>query len=462
MTIESYTYRWPHEDASGDPAWQPALDGRFRARAMPESTAELAKDSRWPGFFPSPLALVTIRDGDSVLMEKVVGATVVNRFPYTMALSFCREGLSERHYVRRTFMDALERSGDAVVQFLPPGADLDSAMAAILDLPEDRTSERVGRARLHTRPARQVDAPVLAQSYMAYECRLVKPGKDFEGEPIHGQPYADVGSHRVFFLEIVCIQLREDIARGDTQIRWRALPRWAPALPSPPAPGGGPEAALAKLGYVKGYTPDYAFPTAGTTAFEADGFADGMAWRALPPLPEDQVEVDNDRARWPCFFPSPVGMITSWGADGRPNVMPCGSTAIVSRHPLVVAPCVSYARINDRYAPRQSLPDIRAGGRFGCGVPYMDSAVTAAIRYCGNVSIATDPDKAATAGLDMIGGGPSPVIAQMPVHFDCRVIGEIRLGTHVMFLGEVERILVRADVSPDNPLHWIPWADVAD
>jgi flavin reductase (DIM6/NTAB) family NADH-FMN oxidoreductase RutF len=40
------------------------------------------------------------------------------------------------------------------------------------------------------------------------------------------------------------------------------------------------------------------------------------------------------------------------------------------------------------------------------------------------------------------------------------VVGEVRLGTHIMFLGEVERILVRRDVTPENPLLWCPWAEL--
>jgi len=27
-----------------------------------------------------------------------------------------------------------------------------------------------------------------------------------------------------------------------------------------------------------------------------------------------------------------------------------------------------------------------------------------------------------------------------------------------MFLGKVENVLVRADLTPDNPLEWCPWA----
>jgi len=454
MTIERYAYRWPHADLAADPAWTLA-GGGLRVRALPESAAELARDSRWPGFFPSPLALVTTMDGQSALLEKVVGASIVNRFPYTLALSFCREPLSERHHVRRRFIDALEQSGEAAVQFVAPGPGLDSAMAAILDLPEERSDARLAAAGLATRPARTIGAPVLGAAYMVYECRLVAPGRDFEGAPINDRPFADVGSHRVLFLEITCIQLRRDIAAGRAQIHWRGLPQWtAQARPEP-----AKAAASAGQAYVKGYTPHYAFPSAGTIAFEADGTDGDMAYKELPPLPADQVEIDNDRARWPCFFPSSVGMITTWAPNGAANVMPCGSTTMVSRQPLVLAPCVSYAAINARYAPRRTLPDIRAAGRFGCGVPFIDDHVVAAIRYSGNVSIAADGDKVRNSGLTALPGWGAPVLAELPVHFDCKVTGEIRLGTHVMFLGEVERILVRPDVSPDNPLTWIPWAD---
>jgi flavin reductase (DIM6/NTAB) family NADH-FMN oxidoreductase RutF len=461
MTLQNYSYHWPQADLATDPAWSLDAATGFRSRVMPESAEDLARDSRWPAFFPCPLVLVTTSDGESVLLEKVVGASVVNRFPYTLALSFCTKALSARHHVRHSFVEALERSGVAAVQFLPPGAALDAAMKAILEVPEEQTAGRIAASGLATRPARTIDAPVFRDAYMVYECRAVRPGKDFEGQAINALPYADVGSHRVFFLEITSIQLREDIARGSSQIHWRALPLWQPATAATSGAGKASAEALARLGYVKGYTPQYAFPSAGTTAFEADGLKDGMAFRDLAPLPEDQVEVDNDRARWPCFFPSSVGMITSWSETGAANVMPCGSTTIISRHPLVVAPCVSYAAINARYAPRQSLPDIRRLGRFGCGVPFIDEAMVAAIRYSGNVSIVQDADKLRNSGLTLASAsGPSPVLADMPVHFDCRVTGEICLGTHVMFLGEVERILVRADVSPNNPLSWIPWADV--
>jgi flavin reductase (DIM6/NTAB) family NADH-FMN oxidoreductase RutF len=457
--LKPYRYLWPQQDFAASSAWQPSADGQAWVRTMPESPEELEADSRWPAFFPSPLCFVTVRDGDEVGLEKVVGASIVNRFPYILALSFCRQELSQRHHARRTFTGMLERGGAVAVQYLPPGPMLDRVLHAILSVPEGKTRTRIAQAGLATRPALTNEAPVFTDSYLIYEARLVKPGKDFEGQPIYQEPWWDVGSHRIYFLEINAIQLRRDIAESRSQIQWRSLPAWQPQFPlqgSTKAAGG----ASARTGYQKGYTPHYVFPSAGTTAFEADCVHHNMAVKHLPPLAEDQMEVDNDRARWPCFFPSSAGLITTWAGDGLPNVMPCGSTTIVSRHPLVIAPCVSYAAINIRYAPRATLGILQRTKRFGCGVPFIHDAIIDAIRQTGNVSIETDRNKVARAGLTAEAKSSAPVLSAVPVHFDCAVVDQVRLGTHVMFLGEVQSIRVRADVTPENPIEWYPWADV--
>lgn len=457
--LQSYRYLWPQHDLAASSAWRPTSGGAAFERAMPETPEELAADSRWPAFFPSPLCLVTVRDGSQIALEKVVGASIVNRFPYILALSFCRQDLSERHHGRRVFSELLERAGSVAVQYLPPGPALDRAMSAIQSMPEEHTVARIAKTGLATRDAVTTDAPVFTDAHLVYEARLVRPGKDFEGQPIYAQPWKDVGSHRIYFLEINAIQLRRDIAEGRSQIRWRSLPAWAPKLPLQNDPEARSDASGA-TGYKKGFTPHYAFPSAGTTAFESDGVHHDMAVKYLPPLPEDQVEVDNDRARWPCFFPSSAGLITTWARDGSPNVMPCGSTTIVSRQPLVIAPCVSYAAINARYAPRATLGHLRRTGRFGCGVPFIHDTVLEAIRHTGNVSIETQHDKVTRAGLAVEAHPSAPVLPATPVHFDCRIMDEVRLGTHIMFLGEVEHIRVRADVTPANPIEWCPWADV--
>jgi flavin reductase (DIM6/NTAB) family NADH-FMN oxidoreductase RutF len=453
--LRPYRYAWPRDDfqAAG---WRRSDDGGWEL-TLPETREALAADSRWPALFPSPLCLVTAADGGSAVLERVAGPSIVNRFPYVLALSLCVEPLSGRHYARRGFTRVLETGGTAAVQFLPPGPALDRVLDVIEKTHDAETSERLARTGLATRAALTCGAPVFADAYLVYEGRLVRQGRDLAGAAIYPQPWHDVGSHRVYFLEVRAIQLRRDIAEGRSQIRWRSLPAWTPARPSATAPetasGAGP-------GYQKGYTPHYAFPSPGTIAFEADGIADGMAVKHLPPEAADQIEADNDRARWPCFFPSSVGMITTWAEDGRPNLMPCGSTTVVSRHPLVVAPCVGYAAINERYAPRLTLELIRRTRAFGCGVPFVSDRVVAAIKLAGNVSLQTAADKVARTGLAVTPGPAAPVLDDLPVHFDCEVQGELRLGTHVMFLGAVRRLRVRPDLTPANPLEWCPWADV--
>lgn len=458
-SLEPHLYRWPTERLIGDGNWRHSAIPGFIERAMPESEQSLAADSRWPAMFPSAICLVSTGDGTSAAIEKVVGPCIVNRFPFVMSLSFCRRPLSPRHYARQRFMDMIEANGSVAVQFLPPGPKLSYTLDCIAQIPEERITERPSATGLATRPGLNSPAPVFAESYLVYEGRLVSPGKDFDARPIFDRPYTDIGSHRIYFFEVQSIQLRDDLASGAAQVQWQSLPVWRPRdgehglrpVDWSTRPAGK---------YIKGFTPYYAFPSANTVAFAADGHAHGMAYKMLPSLPQDQVEVDNDAARWPCFFPSSLGMITTWGADGEPNVMPCGSTVVVSRSPMSIGIAVGYARVNERYAPRATLDNLRRAGHFGCGVAYASLDLAEAIRYVGTTSIADDPRKVHSSGLQLITDVDQPVIAGLPLHFDCRIVHEQPLGTHVLFVGEVERILCRSDVDRENPLTWAPFAAV--
>lgn len=460
--LKPYRYLWPYVDLAAQKDWKPWEGSTLhRLRELPERREDLALDSRWPSFFPAPICLVTTSANGQDAIEKVVGPVIVNRFPYVMALSFCKEALSSRHYVRGTFMEALERSGTAAVQFLVPGPDLDRAMSAIATIPENEPQRRLQACGGAMRRCETNPAPVLDAAYMVYEGRLVRPMKDFEGVSIHAQPWADVGSHRVFFFEITAVQLRKDLTAGERQIRWRSLPAWTPQQPAGYVPQAS-EADTPAVKYRKPFTPNYRFPSAGTIAFEPDSTAGNMAVKHLPPLPKDQVEIDNDRARWPCFFPSSLGMVSTWAPDGKPNLMPCGSTSILSRYPLVIAVAVSYSQINERYARRASLEFIRKRRRFGYGVPYIHEALVAGVSYAGSQSFLTDPAKVRNAGFEVLDNEAAPVLTACPVHYDCEVIDEIRLGTHVLILGEVKRVLARTDVSVANPLEWCPWSAIEE
>ena len=51
-----------------------------------------------------------------------------------MALSFCHDTLSARHYSRSTFTDLLEMSGTIAVHFISPGPTLDCILKTISEL----------------------------------------------------------------------------------------------------------------------------------------------------------------------------------------------------------------------------------------------------------------------------------------------------------------------------------------
>jgi flavin reductase (DIM6/NTAB) family NADH-FMN oxidoreductase RutF len=435
------------------------FDGLFRTGRVDETVESIGGDSRWPAFFPAPIGFVTTGSGSHVALERVVGPVIVNRFPLVMAVSFCRDTLSDRHYARRATMDTLERTGTAAVQFLAPGDALTATLDAIGAEPDANTHQRLAKTGLRTSTTSITATRVLEDAYLVYEGRFPRPGTSFEGHAIYEQPWIDVGSHRIYFLEVLAIRLKTAIARGDEQIAWHSLPLWQPAeaVTAPPYD----DAALAQQKYVKSYTPDYRFPSRGTVAFEADEIVGGMSIRHIEPMSGVPRAVDNDRARWPCFFPSSAGMLTAWQDDGRATAMPCGSTAIVSRLPFTVAACISNSAINERYSPRATLNTIRARGAFGVGVPYTDADVVRAVSYLGNISARDDVDKVAHSGLTSLSGAAAPVLAQLPLHLECRLTGEVPLGTHVMMLGQVERVYVRRDVTAANPLAWQPWASLA-
>jgi flavin reductase (DIM6/NTAB) family NADH-FMN oxidoreductase RutF len=457
-----FIYKWPPTGQTLSAPWLHADDGRLLAREMPETADQLALDSRWPALFPSGICLVTASDGQTAVLEKVVGASIVNRFPYVMALSFCREPLSDRHYARSKTMEVIEAAERVSVQFIMPGDALARTMAAIAQTPESDMATRLDRAGGAIRTSRNSDAPILDAAYLVYEGRLVRPGKDFDGARVHQLPWIDCGSHRIYNFEIETIALAQDIADGVTPLHWRSLPVWrnGPEVGSAFDPDAARRraAVMQRVNYTKTYRSDYVFPSKDTVAFAGTPGPDGFSVLDLPPLPADQVEVENDRARWPCFFPSSIGMITSEDRNGRRAAFPCGSTMVVARRPMTIGICVSYARINERYAPRASLDIIRDAGRFVCGVPILRPDVLAAIGYLGNVSLRDDPDKAANSGLEPMALETGFAFRELPVNFDCRVVEAIQLGTHTMFMGVVERILLDARLTDRAPLEWCPWA----
>ena len=174
----AFRYAWPYPGALDSSAWQTTADGQFRIRALKEDSLDLQRDSRWPAFFPSPMCIATVGDGSVGHVEKVVGSSIVNRFPYVVALSFCRQSLSDRHYARSSFMAALERTGSTAVQFIMPGPELQSLLGAIAMVPEDEPRKRFEQAGVATHHI-ELESGARLRSILSRLC--LPPGETRQG-----------------------------------------------------------------------------------------------------------------------------------------------------------------------------------------------------------------------------------------------------------------------------------------
>ncbi len=126
------------------------------------------------------------------------------------------------------------------------------------------------------------------------------------------------------------------------------------------------------------------------------------------------------------LYPNPV-VVVSVGTMEKANLITIAWAGTVCAEP----PCLSIAVRKTRF----SFKFIKDTKEFVVNVPNTD--LLKIVDYCGCVS-GSKVDKVKTTGLTL---KPSqkvkvPMIAEFPVNIECRVIKEVDLGSHVLFIGE--------------------------
>lgn len=132
--------------------------------------------------------------------------------------------------------------------------------------------------------------------------------------------------------------------------------------------------------------------------------------------------------------PVPAVMVSCGRKGETPNIVTIAWAGTVNSDP----PMCSVSVRPSRY----SYDIIRETGEFIinlCGEENLK-----ALDYCG-VKSGRDGDKFAACGLTPLAveGFSAPAIAECPAYLACRVKGEQELGSHTLFLGEIERVGVR-------------------
>jgi flavin reductase (DIM6/NTAB) family NADH-FMN oxidoreductase RutF len=159
------------------------------------------------------------------------------------------------------------------------------------------------------------------------------------------------------------------------------------------------------------------------------------------------------------LYPTPVLVVGTYDADGRPNLMTVAWGGICSSDPPCLAVSIRPGRLTH--------DNLLATGDFTVNVPSEDYARHA--DYLGIVS-GRKEDKGAGAPLTAVPAETinAPVVQEFPLALLCRVRERLDLGTHVHFVGEILDVLIdeacltderRPDMERLRPLAYAPGDD---
>jgi flavin reductase (DIM6/NTAB) family NADH-FMN oxidoreductase RutF len=135
-------------------------------------------------------------------------------------------------------------------------------------------------------------------------------------------------------------------------------------------------------------------------------------------------------------YPTPVFIVGTYNADGKPNIMTVAWGGICCSSP----PCVAISLRKATY----TFGNISAAKAFTINIPSQSQ--TAIADYIGSVSGKRE-DKFAVAGLTPVKSEfvNAPYIKEFPLVLECKVIHVIEIGVHTQFIGEILDIKVEED-----------------
>ena len=136
------------------------------------------------------------------------------------------------------------------------------------------------------------------------------------------------------------------------------------------------------------------------------------------------------------LYPTPVLIVGTYDAAGRPNAMVVAWGGICCSKP----PCLNISVRKATY----TYGNLMEKKAFTVSLPSSDHA--AAADYFG-VASGRDADKFAVAGLTPVRSQlvDAPYVGEFPVVLECKVVHTAELGLHTLFVGEI--LDVKADES---------------
>lgn len=139
--------------------------------------------------------------------------------------------------------------------------------------------------------------------------------------------------------------------------------------------------------------------------------------------------------------PSPVWVIGSYDAAGKPNMMTASWVGVCCSRP----PCLMIALREATY----THGNIMKRRAFTVNMPSVEHADETA--YFGRVS-GRDEDKLAATGMTAVrcDSVDAPYLGELPLVIECAVIQTIELGLHTMFIAEIKDVKADESVLDEN------------
>ncbi|MBM3957298.1 MAG: flavin reductase family protein [Gemmatimonadetes bacterium] len=139
-------------------------------------------------------------------------------------------------------------------------------------------------------------------------------------------------------------------------------------------------------------------------------------------------------------YPKPAWLVGA-NVGGRPNFLTVGAGGVANGTPPMISVAIHPARYSFR--------GIEENGTFSVNVPSIDQALET--DYCG-VESGSRADKVEVCGFEVFYGrlGTAPMIEQFPVNLECRVVQAPKLGSHTLFIGQIEEVYVSEECLTDG------------
>jgi flavin reductase (DIM6/NTAB) family NADH-FMN oxidoreductase RutF len=136
-------------------------------------------------------------------------------------------------------------------------------------------------------------------------------------------------------------------------------------------------------------------------------------------------------------YPTPVFIVGTYDAEGRPNMMAAAWGGMACSRPPAVTVALRAATLTHG--------NIVARQAFTVSIP--SEAYVEAADYVGIIS-GRDADKFAETGLTPVGSElvDAPYVAEFPLVLECSLLHTLEIGLHTLFVGEILDVKAEVDV----------------